>query len=57
MPPKKLSEGLLSKPEQRLLESTARILTAIQYKEAHPEKTFNSFNENLAGEMVHLILT
>jgi len=53
MPPKKLSEGPLSEPERRLLASAARILTAIQYREAHPEKMFSSFNENLAGEMVH----
>ena len=52
MAPKKTTSPPLSDPERALLDSAARILTALQYKEDHPEQDFPHFNENIGTEMV-----
>ena len=43
---------MLTAAEQSLLTCAARIMTAIKYKEAHPERTFDYMEENLSMEMV-----
>ena len=52
MPPKQTSSPMLTPAEQKLLTCAARIMTAIKYREAHPERTFHYMEENLAMEMV-----
>ena len=55
MPPKQTSSPMLTAAEQSLLTCAARIMTAIKYKEAHPERTFDYMEENLAMEMVRVM--
>ena len=52
MPPKKTSLPMLTAAEQRLVVCAARIMTAIKYREAHPEKVFSYVEESLTMEMV-----
>ena len=43
---------MLTPAEQKLVTCATRIMTAIKYKEAHPERTFHYMEENLVMEMV-----
>ena len=51
MPPKRTTEPPLTEPERALLDSTARVFTAIQYKEGHPGEDFTFYADHLAMEM------
>ena len=51
MPPKRTTEPPLTEPECALLDSAARVFTAIQYKEGHPGEDFTFYADHLGMEM------